>query len=79
MAELLQQVLAQNQELMRLISSKDGKSDRKNTNRPPTPSAGPRQVQPHHTMPTYSNRYLWTHGRCSHKGGDCNSKAPGHK
>ena len=38
--EFLQQFLDQNQELMQLISTKDGKSVRKKTNRPPTPSAG---------------------------------------
>ena len=44
--ELLQQVLVHNQELMRLISDKYGKSVRKNTNRPPTPFTGPCQF-PH--------------------------------
>ena len=39
-AELLQQVLIQNQESMRLLSDKYGDSGRNNTNRPPTPSAG---------------------------------------
>ena len=39
--ELLQQVLVHNQELMRLISDKYGKSGRKNTSRPPTHSTGP--------------------------------------
>ena len=79
MADLLQQVLAQNEELMQLISAKDGKSVRKNTNMPPTPSTGPCQGQPPHPMPTYFDKYCWTHGKGSHKSGDCNSKAPGHK
>ena len=41
-AEILQQVLDQNQELMRLLSANNRKSGRKNTNRPPTNSTGPR-------------------------------------
>ena len=56
-SDILQQVIAQNQELMRLIYSKYGKSGRNNTNRPPNPSIGPLQVQPHHPMPTYFDRY----------------------
>ena len=30
-------------------------------------------------MPLYFDIYRWMHGRGSHKGGDWNSKAPGHK
>ena len=57
-AESLQQVLAQNQELMQLISSKYGKSIRKNTNRPLTTSTVHRQGQPRHTMPAYFDTYF---------------------
>ena len=62
MAELLQQVLVQNQELMRLLSAKDGKSGRKNTNRPPNPSTGPRQGQPRNPMPANFDKYFWMNG-----------------
>ena len=57
-AELLQQVLDQNQELMWLLSAKYGKSGRKNTSRPPTLSTGPFQGQPFHPMPTYFDKYF---------------------
>ena len=77
--ELLQQVLAQNQELMWLISTKYGKTDSKNTNRPSTPSTGPRQGQPCHPMPVYFDKYFWTHWQGSHKGFDWKSKSPGNK
>ena len=77
--ELLQQVLAQNQELMKNNFSRDGNSGKKNTNRPLTPSAGPRQGQPPNAMPAYFDKYCWTHGRGIHKGDDFNSKAPRHK
>ena len=78
-AEILQQVPAQNQELMRLLSANIGKRGRNNINRPPNPSTGPQQVQPRHPMPEYFEKYCWTHGRGSHKRGNCNSEAPGHK
>ena len=77
--ENLQQVLSQNQELMLLISTNSGKSGSKNTNRPPNTSTRPPQGQPHHPMPAYFDKYFWTHGHGSHKGGNYNSKAPGHK
>ena len=78
-AELLRQFLAQNQELMQFISAKDRESGRKNTNSPPTTSTGPCQGQPCHPMPTYFDKYCWTHVQGSHNGDGCNSKAPGHK
>ena len=56
MAELLQQVLDQNQELMQLLSAKDVKSVRKNTSRYPTPSTAPRQEQPRQPMPAYFDK-----------------------
>ena len=77
--EILQQVLAQNQELTQLISSKDEKGGSKNNNRLPTPSTRPSQVQPRNPMPTYFGKYFWTHGRGIHKGSNCNSKNPVHK
>ena len=61
-AELLQQVLAQNQELMQIISAKDVENGRKNTNMPPTNSTGPFQGQPCHQMPAYFDKYFWIHG-----------------
>ena len=64
---------------MRLIFAKDGKSDRNNTNMPPTPSTGPSQGQPCHPMPAYFDKYLCTYGWGSHKGGNCNSNSPGHE
>ena len=64
---------------MRLLSAKNGKSDRKNTNRTPTPSTGNIQGQPLHPMPEYFDKYYWTNGRGSHKGGNCKSKSPGNK
>ena len=78
-AEIIQKVFAHNQELMQLLSTKYGKSVRKNTNSPPTPSIRPRQGQPHHPMLEYFDKYCCTHGRGSHKGVNFNSKAPGHK
>ena len=78
-AELLQQVLYHNQELMWLLLSKDVKSCRKNTNRHPTPSTGPCKGKPLHHIPAYFDKYFWTHGWGSHKCGNCNSKEHGNK
>ena len=78
-ADLLQQVIAQNQELVRLLSAKDGKSGRKNTNGPPNTSTVPRQIQPPHPITAYLGKYYWTYGQGSHKVGDFHSKAVGHK
>ena len=64
---------------MLLISTNSGKSGSKNTNRPPNTSTRPPQGQPHHPMPAYFDKYFWTHGHGSHKGGNYNSKAPVHK
>ena len=68
--EILQQVLAQNQELTQLISSKDEKGGSKKTNRLPNNSTRPHQVKPCHPMPVYFGKYFWTHGRGSHTGGN---------
>ena len=62
-ADLLQQVLTQNQEHMRLLSAKYGKSVRNNTNRPPNTSTRTCQGQPCHPMPAYFDKYCWTHGQ----------------
>ena len=78
-AEILQQFIAQNQDLIRLFFTNSGKSGNKNNSKPPNPSAGPRQGQPSHPMPAYFDKYCWTHRRGNHKGGNCNSKDPGHK
>ena len=71
--EIIQQVMAQNKDLMRLFYAKDEIIGRNNTNRPP-PYTGPCQGQPHHSMPGYLDKYFWTHGRGSHKGRNFNSK-----
>ena len=68
MAELLQQILVQNQELMRLLFAKDGKSGRMKTSRPLTSSTGPRQGQPRNPMPANFDKYFWMNGQGSHKG-----------
>jgi uncharacterized phage-associated protein len=74
---ILQQVLAQNQELMRMLTTPA--FSRRNNRRTGRPSTGPRQGQPRNPMPAHFDKYCWTHGRGNHKGCDCNSKAPGHK
>jgi uncharacterized phage-associated protein len=73
---ILQQVLTQNQELMRMLASNAGP---RRQNRRPRPSTGPRQGQPRTPMPAHFNKYCWTHGRGNHEGPNCNNKAPGHK
>ena len=78
-ADILQKVLAQNKELMQLLYTKYGINGRNNTSRPPNTSIGPRQGHPCNPMPTCLDKYFWTHGKGSHKVGDCNSKTPGHK
>ena len=77
--EIIQQVLDQNQELMHLLSSNNRKSYRKNTNRTPTTSNGNFQGQPRQPTPKFVDKYFWKHWRGSHKGRNCNSKAPGNK
>jgi hypothetical protein len=71
---ILQQVLAQNQELMHLLASNGARRVRR-----PRPSTGPRQGQPRTPMPAHFNKYCWTHGHGNHEGPNCNSKAPGHQ
>ena len=78
-AEILQQSLAQNQEMMQLLYANSGESFRNNTNRPPTNFTGSRQGQPRHPVPDYFDKYCWAHGCGSHKRLNGNSKAPGHK
>ena len=78
----LQQVLAQNQELMRqLMDSNNHRSRRRDRGRGRRTLTGPRTGQPA-TAPLPAatfNKYCWTHGCCNHRGADCNNKAPGHK
>jgi hypothetical protein len=78
---ILQQVLTQNQELMRMLAANAGPTGgrRNRTPRASRPSTGPRQGQPRTPMPAYFNKYCWTHGRGNHEGPNCNSKCPGHK
>ena len=52
-ADILQQVLDQYQEMMRIISANSEETGRKNTNSPSTPSTGPSQGKPRHQMPAY--------------------------
>ena len=77
--EITQQVLAQNQEIMQLLYTKNGKYVRKNINIPPNPYTGTFQEKHHNTMPAHFDKYLWTNGRGIHKGGNLNSQAPSHK
>ena len=77
--EIIQQVLAHNQELMQLLSTNSGKRCIKNINRPPNPYTGYIQGKPRHPIPTYFEKYCLTHGSGRHKGGNCNSKATGDK
>ena len=58
---LLQQVLTNNEEMMRLLYTKDGKGGSKNTNRNPNTSTGPRQRKPCHPVLAYFDKYFWTH------------------
>ena len=78
-AEILQQVLAQNQDLMQILSTNSGKKNRKNTNIPLNLSTRPHKVQFCHPMPVYFDKYFCTDGRGRHKGGNWNYKKPGHK
>ena len=77
----LQQVLAQNQELMRqLMDSNNHRSRRRDRGRGRRTLTGPRTGQPATPLPAATfNKYCWTHGCCNHRGADCNNKAPGHK
>ena len=76
-AEILQQVLAQNKDMMKLLYYNSGKSVIKNINRPPTTSTGPHQGQLHQPIPEYFDKYFWTHGHGIYKGGNCKSKMDG--
>ena len=55
-AEIQQQVLSQNQDLMQLLFSNSGKTDRNNINRATTPFTGPCKEQLFHPMPTYFDK-----------------------
>ena len=57
-AEIMQQVLAQNLELMQLLSDNNRKSGWNNTNIPPNPSTGPCQGQHCHPMTAYFDKYF---------------------
>ena len=65
---ILQQVLAQNQELMKMLASNANNSST-NTNRRPRTNA----------LAAWANKYCWRHGKCSHKSSNCRNPAPGHK
>ena len=76
----LQQLITQNQEMMRVIAANTNTSNPRGTPRNPHGvSTGPRTGQPFRPIPARFDKYCWTHGRCNHKGSACNSKAPGHK
>ena len=76
----LQQLITQNQEMMRVIASNNANTPNpRGTPRIPRVSTGPRTGQPFSPIPARFDKYCWTHGRCNHKGSTCNSKAPGHK
>jgi hypothetical protein len=78
---LLEQILAQNQALLRCLecNSNTSNQNRSNTSRPPRTSTGPRQGNPRTPLAAHYNKYCWSHGRCNHVGSECKSKAPGHK
>ena len=76
----LQQLITQNQEMMRVIAANTNTSNPRGTPRNPHGvSTAPRTGQPFRPIPARLDKYCWTHGRCNHKGSACNSKAPGHK
>ena len=75
----LQQLITQNQEMMRVIASNANVAGGRGTPRTPRVSTGPRTGQPVLPIPARYNKYCWTHGRCNHSSTTCNSKAPGHK
>ena len=56
--EIIQQVLAQNQDIMILLSANSGKIGIKNTNRPPTTSTGTLQGQTIRPMHEYFDKYF---------------------
>ena len=72
-ADLIQKLLAQNNELIRCITEKT----QVNVSRRNKPQ--PKQGQPTKPLPPRHNKYCWTHGRCNHQGSECRNKAPGHK
>jgi hypothetical protein len=80
MDTILQQVLAQNQELMKMLASKTTNSASNNTRRPRSNvSSSKRGGQPTYPIPAWATEYHWTHGKCSHKSSKCRNPAPGHQ
>jgi len=77
---ILQQVLAQNQELMKMLASNANNSSTNTNRRPRTnASASKRTGQPSYPLAAWADKYCWTHGKCSHKSSNCRNPAPGHK
>ena len=80
---LIQQLLEQNQALMRqLLNAPNGTNNnrrRNNRQRFNRPSTGRRTGQPAQPLPDYCTKYCWTHGRCTHTSNECLRKAPGHQ
>ena len=80
--DYLQQVIAQNQDLMRgrLMEHTNHSGLGTRIPRRGRPSDGPRTGQPSTPpLPVHFNKYCWTYGRCNHLGSACSNKAPGHK
>ena len=77
----LQQLITQNQEMMRVIAGNANAAGRQGTpTRTPLVSTAPRRTgQPAQPIPARYNTYCWTCGRCNHGSATCNSKAPAHK
>ena len=73
---LIQQLLAQNKQLIESLANQNPRFNRR---RQPRPATGPRKGSPRTPLPAHFNKYCWTHGRCNHLGKDCQNKAPNHK
>ena len=73
---IVNQLIQQNQEMMRLLVAANNNHT---IHRRPRPSTGPRPGQSNRPLPARINKYCWTHGHCNHTSNSCESKAPGHK
>jgi hypothetical protein len=77
---LIPQLLAQMQTMMTAMQSQQSTNNQKEDRTHTRPSlTGPRQGQPPNPLPTWINKYCWTHGRCNHHGHGCRDKTTGHK